>query len=472
MGHHHHDKSRRKFLGQVSCAGLGYATLMNSILNLKALNAAAISNSALSGYKALVCVFQAGGNDSFNMLIPKSLAKWNEYYATRSNLAIPRADVRLINPITSDGHQYGVHPSMEGIQNLFNDGKLSFISNIGTLIDNITKNQFYNNSAAMPLGLFSHADQIQQWQTSVLDQRTAVGWGGKIADLISDQNNNQNVSMNITLSGTNVFQTGNNTIEYAIDPYYGAIGIEGYDPNSTWNFDQLKTEAVNSLMEHNYQNIFKKTYAETIVNAKDAHAEFTSAVNTFGGFNNVTFADNYFSKSLEQVAKTIAVRDTLDFQRQIFFVTFGGWDHHDEVLDAQNGMLGALSNGFEEFNTAMEELGIQDDVLTFSVSEFGRTLTSNGNGTDHGWGGNVMVMGGGNTINGQEIYGSYPSLVLDGNQEIGGGVFIPTTATDMYFAEIAKWFGVADSDLSTIFPQLSNFYSIGSPNMPIGFLNS
>jgi len=467
----HHDKSRRKFVGQVSCAGLGYATLMNSILNLKALNAAAISSANPPGYKALVCIFLGGGNDSFNMLLPRSTSKYNEYAATRSDLAIPQNQILPINPLTSDGHQYGVHPSMAGVQNLFENGKLSFISNVGTLIDSITKTQFYNNSAAMPLGLFSHADQAQQWQTSILDQRTARGWAGKISDLIGDQNNNQNISMNISLAGTNVFQSGNNSVEYAIDPYNGAIGIDGYEPNSSWIFNQLKTEAVNSLMEHNYQDVFKKTYAETIINARDAHAEFTSAIDTFGGFNNVTFSDNYFSKGLEQVAKTIAVKDTLDFQRQIFFLSFDGWDHHDEVLNAQTGMLGVLSDGLAEFNTAMEELGSEDDVLTFSVSEFGRTLTSNGQGSDHGWGGNVMIMGGGNAINGKEIYGSYPSLVLDGSQEIGGGVFIPTTATDMYFAEIAKWFGVDDGDLSTIFPQLSNFYTVGSPNMPIGFLN-
>lgn len=462
--------SRRKFLGQASCAGLGYATFMNSLLNLKAINASAISDSSNNGYKAMICILQAGGNDSFNMLIPRSNARYGEYQSARSNLAIPQNDLLPLYPTVSDGHQYGLHPSMTGVQNLFNNNKVSFLSNVGTLMDHTTKTTYENNPNSLPLGLFSHADQIQQWQTSIKDQRTAVGWAGKIADLIGDQNNNQNISMNISLSGTNLFQTGNNTIEYALDPFEGAIGINGYDPQSDWIFEQVRTQGVNSLMEHTYQDIFKKKYAETIINAKDAHAEFSDAANTFSGFNNAQFSDNYFSKSLEQIAKTIAIRDTLGFQRQIFYVTFGGWDHHDEVLENQSAMLGMLSDGLVELNQALEELGVSNDVLTYTISEFGRTLTSNGNGTDHAWGGNVMMMGGTNLINGKTIFGNYPSLTLDNNLDVGGGVFIPTTSTDSYFAEIAKWFGVPNSDLSTIFPQIGNFYNTNSSQMPIGFI--
>jgi len=466
---------RRKFLGQASCAGLGYLTAMNSIFNLRALNAAAISNSSVipqsNDYKALVCILQAGGNDSFNMLIPKSTTKYNEYAATRTNLAIPQADVLAINANTSDGHSYGLHPSMTGVQNLFNAGKLSFVSNVGTLMDYITKTQFLNNSAAVPLGLFSHADQIQQWQTAIKDERTAVGWGGKISDLIGDQNNNPNISMNISLAGTNLFQTGTGQTEFAIDRYSGSIGIDGHDPNSSWIVNQLRTAAIDSMMEHQYQDMFKQTYSTTLVNAIDSHLEFQAALATFSGFNTVTFADNYFSKGLEMIAKTIAVRQQLNMSRQTFFLNFGGWDHHDEVLNAQTAMLGIMSDALENFSAALEELGVADDVVTFTISEFARTLTSNGNGTDHAWGGNVMAMSGANTINGSQIFGTYPSLTLDGSLDVGDGVLIPTTATDSYFAELAMWFGVANSDLSFLYPELGNFYSIGSSTPPIGFLN-
>lgn len=454
---------------------MGYITMMNSIFNLRALNAAAISNLPLSpqnnDYKALVCIMQSGGNDSFNMLIPKSAAKYAEYAATRSNLAIPQSDVLTLNGTAADGHTYGLHPSMSGLQTLYNNNKLSFVTNVGTLMDYMTKPQYFNNSIQKPLGLFSHSDQIQQWQTAIKDERTAVGWGGKIADLLGDLNANPNISMNISLAGTNLFQTGNGQTEFAIDPYSGSIGIDGHDPNASWILNRMRTTAIDNMMEYQYQDIFKKTYSNTLVNAIDSHLEFQQALSTFGGFQTVTFADNSFSKSLEMVAKTIAVRQALNMSRQTFFLNFGGWDHHDEVLIAQSGMLGIMSEAIANFSLALEELGVADDVVTFTLSEFARTLTSNGNGTDHAWGGNVMVMGGPNTLNGGQIYGNYPSLILDDSLDVGGGVLIPTTPTDNYFAELAMWFGVANSDLSFIYPQLSNFYSIGSSNPPIGFLN-
>jgi len=352
--------SRRKFIGQASCAGMGYMTFMNALLNFKALNAAAISNSSVNDYKAMVCILQAGGNDSYNMLIPRNNAKYNEYAATRSNLAIPQS-----------------------VQNLFNTGKLSFISNIGTLIGPLSKSQYLNNNPSLPLGLFSHSDQIQQWQTAILDERTVTGWGGKIADLIGDQNNNDRISMNITMSGTNIFQTGNNTIEFAIGRE-GSIGMDGYDPQSDWLFNQLKTQAIDNIIEHNYQDIFKNTYAEILVRARNNHDEFTEAINTFNGFANGVFNEsNPVSQDLRMIAHTIAARTALDFKRQIFFVTVGGWDHHDELLNTQQGMLGMLSDALSEFNTGLQMIGMEDQVLTFTISEFGRTLTSNGDG--NGW---------------------------------------------------------------------------------------
>jgi len=466
------DFSRRKFIGKVSCAGMGYMTLMNSLLNFKAMNAAAISNSSVNDYKAIVCILQAGGNDSFNMLIPRNTSKYNEYATARSNLAIPQNQILPIYPTSNDGNQYGVHPAMCGVQNLFNSGKLSFVTNIGTLVAPLSKSQYLNNSAALPLGLFSHSDQIQQWQTAILDNRTVTGWGGKIADLIGDQNGNQRISMNVTLSGTNIFQTGNNTIEYAISNE-GSIGLKGYDPQSTWIFEELKTQAINNIIEHNYQDIFKNTYVNTLKTGRNNHEEFTSALNTFGGFADGIFnQSNPVSQDLRMIAQTIAVRNALDFKRQIFFVTVGGWDHHDELLDTQYGMLGMLSDAMAEFNTGLQAIGMEDDVLTFTVSEFGRTLTSNGDGTDHAWGGNVITMGGNNLINGQKIYGTYPSLILGGASDVGDGVILPTTSTDEYFAEISKWFGVPNNDLGFIFPQLSNFYNINSNAMPIGFINA
>jgi uncharacterized protein (DUF1501 family) len=485
--------SRRKFMGQISCAGMGYMTLMNSLLNFKAMNAAALSNSSMGGYKAIVCILQAGGNDSFNTLIP--ISDYAEYAVTRSNLAIPAYDnndpsnmynVRLLDGTHQGGKQYGVHPSLSGVQSLFNNNKLSFISNIGTLMSPMNKNQFENKLVKRPLGLFSHSDQIQQWQTAIMDERTATGWAGKISDIIGDQNNNQNISMNITLSGTNIFQSGNSTVEYSINDQ-GSIGIDGYDPNG-WLYNQLRTQAIDNMLAQTYQDIFKKTYVDTIRQSKSAHEEFSEAIGKYtefesGGAHEAIFSSaNPVSQQLKMIARTIAVStedasngsvgptDILDFERQVFFVNFGGWDHHDELLDSQLGMLGVLGDALNEFNQALEILGMDDQVLTMTTSEFGRTLTSNGDGSDHAWGGNVMVMGGPNLVNGGQIFGTYPSLALNGPNEIGNGVLLPTTATDCYFGEVSKWFGLSNGDINDIFPRLSEFHSISSSPRPIGFL--
>jgi len=455
--------SRRRFLGQATCSAVASTTLFSTLLDLKKINAAAASSSNMADgtYKAMVCIMQGGGNDSFNMLIPTETNAYNDYSITRSNLAIPQADILSLN-----GTSLGLHPSMTGVQSLFNSNKLSFISNIGTLIHPITKQEYYDETVDIPLGLYSHADQAQQWQTSIPHDRTAVGWGGKTADLLQSMNGNSDISMNISLGGTNTFQRGENTVEYVIDPYDGAVGIEGYGGANS--MQQIQTGAIDHFIDQAYADMFQKSYVDVIKVARDSHEEFSTAIEGVPDFTTV-FSDNDISQSMHMIAKTIAARDTLGVQRQIFFVDFGGWDHHDEVLVNQEEMLLILSDAMKEFNDAMEEINTQGCVSTFTMSEFSRTLTSNGNGTDHAWGGNVMAMGG--PVIGGNIYGTYPSLELNSSIEVGGGVLIPQLSCDEYFAELAMWFGVNTSDLADIFPNLDHFYDIGSGIPPIGFLN-
>ena len=461
--------SRRKFLGQASCAALGYTTLYSSLINLKALTAATAANSAVGeDYKALVCIFQSGGNDSFNMLMPLVQSEYDNYATTRSNLAIPRQEILPLQVANQPGREFGVHPSMAGVQSLFDQGDLALLTNVGTLLRPTSRDDYYDYMN-LPLGLYSHADQIQQWQTGLPNQRATKGWGGKVADLIRDMNADNGISMNISLSGTNVFQTGNETIEYAIDPYDGSVGIYGHGPAEEWDvFNRVRTEAIDGMIEAEYQNVFRQTYVDVIRRSRDAHVLFQEALESAPPLSS-TFTDNYISKSFEMIARTIAARDALGMKRQIFFINFGGWDHHDEVLDNQLGMLNVLSTGMREFQDAMVELSLQDCVTTFSVSEFGRTLTSNGNGTDHAWGGNVMVMGG--AVNGGNMFGTYPDLALNGPRIVSDGVVIPELSTDEYFAELALWFGVSRSDLPDILPNLGEFYDTGSTDLPIGFLN-
>ena len=456
---------RRNFIKNMSCAAIGTSTFFNTLVNLKALNAAAIAHSATAAsgnYKALVCLLMQGGNDSFNMLIPTQTDAYNEYAVTRSNQAIPLAEILPLN-----GTDYGLHPELVNVQGLFNANKVAMISNVGTLVEPTTKTQFYNESVDLPLGLYSHSDQMQQWHTSIPHERVNIGWGGKVADLINSMNNNMNISMNMSMNGANIFQRGVNTVEYAVDPYVGSIGIEGYGESNT--LQQIKTNAIDNMVAATYANAFKQTYVDVIKVSRDAHVQFSEAIDNVAPFNNVTFSLNDLSQSFHMVAKTIAARNTLDFTRQIFFIQVGGFDMHDELLNSHAELMSMVDTALHEFNLAMEELNVSDCVTTFTMSEFSRTLTSNGNGTDHAWGANVLVMGGG--VNGGSIYGTYPSLALDGPAEVGGGVLIPDISTDEYFAELALWFGVAASDLASVFPNIGNFYNTSSGVMPYGFLN-
>lgn len=467
--------NRRKFLKHTSCAAIGYSTLFSTLINLKATGAAAMTNSAVADcgndYKALVCILLQGGNDSFNMLVPTGQSQYLNYQNSRSNLALNSNQLLSLNG-SFGGETYGLHHAMPNLRNYFNQGKAAFVSNVGTLVEPIThRDQVWNETANLPLGLLSHSDQVMHWQTAFPHARTATGWGGRITDLMNDMCKNPKISSNISLSGSNVFQTGNHTIEFAIDSEYGSQGIGGYN-ESEWSYHVGRTNAINSMLDQNYADVFKKSYVDTIRNAQDAHEEFSAAIGNAFDFSTSFIAPNEdygLTQRMEMVAKTISVKDQIGAQRQTFFVEFGGWDHHDEVLNSQNDMLGMLDFALNAFQSAMAELGMEDQVTTFTISDFARTLTSNGEGTDHGWGGNVFALGG--AVNGANIYGEFPNLALNNPLDIGGGVLIPTTSADLYFAELAKWFGVSNAELDIIFPNLSEFHAGSYDNLPLGLMN-
>lgn len=462
---------RRDFLHQSSCAAIGASTLFSTLLNLRAAGAASLANSSVinSGdYKALVCVLLQGGNDSFNMLMPRDGQPYQEYRNTRSNLAINSNDMLPISPRMSDGRAFGLHPSLVNVKRFFDDQKLAFISNIGTLVEPTTTDDFFLDAVQLPLGLLSHSDQIAHWQTAFPQDRTAIGWGGKIADLIGDMNSNQSLSMNVSLNGSNIFQTGKNSIEYAIDPERGPESIIGYNNNGD-PFERIRTKAINSIVDKSYSDIFEKTYVDVIKNSRDAYVQYDTALKSISEFD-IDFASDEWKigESFNMVARTIAARDYLDMQRQTFFINFEGWDHHDEVIMSQEAQFGALDAALGSFQQVLDSLGLADSVTTFIISDFARTLTSNGNGTDHAWGGNVFVLG--DAVNGGDIYGRYPSISLGDSSDLGGGIFVPELSADEYFAELALWFGVPAQDLPLIFPNIRNFYDINSGQRPIGFL--
>ena len=416
-------------------------------------------------YRALVCILLAGGNDSFNMLVPTNKEHYDQYQEIRSNQALEKQNLLKLQPVAFNQKELGLHPAMPELKTLFDEGKLAILCNVGTLVQPTTK-QSYQDGLHLPLGLFSHADQDKQWQTSIPQTTATTGWAGRLADLVYTANSNQEISMNISLSGKNLFQLGNQVQEYSILPSeMGSVGIRGFNGRSV--FDQIKTKAVNSLMERQYQDIFKQTYADIIHASQNTHELFSKAV---GGSTIYTeYSESGLSQRLLMVARALKVRKQLGLKRQTFFIRFAGWDHHDELLNNQREMLEVLSKAMSEFQTSLIELELEDQVTTFTISDFARTLTSNGNGTDHAWGGNVLVMG--KQVKGKEIYGTYPDLRLDSNIEVGNGILIPGISTDEYFAELALWFGMAKSDLPILFPNIGNFYDALSANPPIGFMD-
>lgn len=470
MAHFARQVGRREFIGSLSCAAIGSTTFFSTLFNLQSLNAASL-NSAMSveaeeDYRALVCIMLGGGNDSFNMLAPVDQEHYQEYSNTRSNMAIPKESFLPLAPRNYNLHQLGLHPAMSELKELFDQEKLAFICNVGTLVQPTTQHDFFNRNH-LPMGLFSHADQDKQWQTSVPQTASSTGWGGRLADLVYEANTNQEISMNISLAGKNIFQLGRHTAEYSILPSGdGSRGITGYDGSSS--FDKIRRAAIRSLMEQQYQDIFKSTYADIVTASQNTHELFSQAIT--GAQLTTPFSDTDLSQRLKMVARTIQVRQQLGLKRQTFFVRFDGWDHHDELLNNHHVMLEVLSKAMSEFQSALMELGLEDKVTTFTISDFARTLTSNGNGTDHAWGGNVMVMG--KAVRGKEIYGRYPQLILGGADEIGGGVVLPQVSTDEYFAELALWYGVSPTDLTLLFPNIGNFYNVYSDSSPLGFISS
>ena len=464
--------TRRRFIGQASCAAVSGVSVLNTLLNLRlAGDIAAANPPAPNEYRALVCLFLNGGNDSFNMLVPRGNTEYAEYALERQNLALAQNSLLAINSQNTPGKIFGLHPGMPELANLFEQGHAAFVANVGTLIHPVTKMEYNAGSVSLPLGLFSHSDQQEQWQTSVPQSRAGTGWAGRMADLLQSLNVNQKVSMNISLAGSNVFQAGHNVFEYAITSN-GAVGLNNYTAQWSANDSTLAkatSAAVDSQLAQHYSNLLMQAFANSKRNALDAYDVFHNATN-LSLPPGVTFPSTPLGPELQMIAKTIAGRTALDVTRQTFFLQLGGWDHHDNVIDNQAAMLPYVSSAIGAFYNALVQLGVQDKVTLFTASDFGRTLTSNGRGSDHAWGGNHIVVGGG--VDGRKIYGQYPSLFDDNPVDVGRGRLIPTTSADEYFAELALWLGVSKTDLPLVLPNIANFYNTSNSSPPVGFLLS
>ena len=403
-----------------------------------------------SDYRALVCVFLFGGNDSFNMLVPRSGAEYNVYAASRQNLAIDQAALLPINPLTPDGAAYGLHPSMAGMQRKFEEGAAALVSNVGPLLAPTTKAAFESRSVPLPPQLFSHNDQQDQWHSLKGATVSKTGWAGRVADLIRANVAEQQMATNASLFGATLFQAADETVAYVMGPT-GPVPFEGFAADGILLEQRRAFERVISA---EYNTVYERAFA-AIQQRALAAADLVSAAIDGAPALATAFPTSQLGRQLETVARLIAVRDRLDMQRQIFFVAAGGFDSHDNQNEDQPGLLGDVSDALAAFHDATVELAVAQQVTAFTQSDFGRTLTSNGDGTDHAWGGNQLVVGG--AVRGRDIYGSYPLLEIGGDADVGGGRMIPTTSADQYAATLARWFGVEDADLELVAPHLGNF---------------
>ncbi len=461
--------SRRSFLRHSGgCAALSSGAVLNTLLQLQTFNTAVAAQSN-ADYKALVCIFLHGGIDSYNVLCPLEPNEYDDYRQVRSNLALnydpndpDNDDVHEIVDAAS-GRKFGMHHGLTRLAELFRNGKMAFLANVGSLIER-TDMSSYQAKRNLPLGLYSHADMIRHWQTAVPQSRTQLtGWAGRMADLLLDRvNQNPTISMNISLNEVNIFETGDTVVPYVIQDS-GATRLNGY--RGGWRFDKVLTDATDQILVETYRDLLEKTHAQTRRTAIDAAIAFNDATNNVE--INTPFPNHYFGRQLKMVAKTIGARQALNQQRQIFFVSRGGWDHHAGLIGRQNAMLPEVDGGLASLYDALVELGVQNDVVIFTMSDFARTLSSNGKGSDHAWGGNHMIIG--DSVRGGRIWGDYPtSLALGNPLDTGRGRLIPTTSVDEYAAELALWYGATNSDLDTILPNIRNFY--GGSGSPIGFM--
>lgn len=463
--------NRRRFLGQAACAGLKLTGAVSTIGTLRLFNAALAGEGLpMNGdFKALVCLFLYGGNDSNNTLVPRDLSAYNAYASDRGILALDRDQLLPLLLDNDDGREFGFHPAMAPLQQLFNNGNMAVIANVGTLVAPITKAEYLSGGAAIPPHLFSHNDQQVQWQTSVPDSIKNVGWGGRLADLLQGLNEGSNLSMNISIAGANFFQVGEEVLQYHVTPQ-GSIGLSQSD--ATWSPIPEMYQASGQMLQRSYGHLFEQEYAATMRRAVANDTLLKSVLSTVPDYDHLFPLSalpggglNRVAAQLRMILRLIQAQTALGMRRQIFFASLGGFDTHDAQLEDHHDLLAELSNAIADFHNATAALNRDEEVTLFTASDFNRTYNSNGKGSDHAWGGHHFVVGG--AVRGGHLYGRMPILENGGPDDTGSrGSWIPGISTDEMSATLARWFGVPESSLHMVLPNIHRF-----DHHNLGFMN-
>jgi len=472
--------TRRAFLRrstQLAAAG----TALPFALNLAALGEAAAFEA--NDYKALVCVFLYGGCDYANTVVPYDSTRYGQYSAIRGGnsdgtaggIALARAALgnTLLQPRTAlaGGMQYALHPSMTGLAGLFNAGRAAVQLNVGPLLVPLTRAQYATGdrrSYPLPPKLFSHNDQQSVWQSQGAEGST-VGWGGNLGDLALSSNATSLFTC-ISATGNAVFLSGDQALQYQISPG-GAVPINAVKGANVYGLTAVRG-LLSELVQTAGSHAMEAEYARVTQRSISAEGQISSALSS-GSLSTAFPASNPLADQLKVEARLIAGRSATGTRRQVFFVSLGGFDLHDNLIANQPQLLDKVSSAMTAFYNATAELGVADKVTAFTASDFGRTLTSNGDGSDHGWGSHHFVVGG--AVRGASFYGAPPPISVgngSGSEDqwhVGQGRLLPSTAVDQYAATLARWFGVSNTELAGVLPHIGNFGGSAYP-IDLGFM--
>jgi uncharacterized protein (DUF1501 family) len=445
--------SRREFLRQASAlSALG----ASAPLALNFATAGAAAAQAATDYKALVCLFLYGGNDHYNTLVPVDAPSRGLYESIRTSIAVPLNAALEANELAKPGvdlwgggRRFALNPALSQLKPLFDSRRLAVGMNVGTLMEQGTTLEKYKAGVNLPPKLFSHNDQQSVWQSSLAEGATQ-GWGGRMADVFAAANGTGAVFTSISASGNAVMMAGQEVVQYQVSAS-GATAIAS-------PFGTEVTEAVRKLLTVDRANLMKKAHGAVARRAIDTEQTVSAALNAQAALQTV-FPASSLGSQLKIVARMIQARQQLGVKRQVFFVSLGGFDHHDSLVTAQPPLLTIVGDALRAFYEATVELQVANKVTTFTGSDFGRTLANNGDGSDHGWGSYQFVMG--DAVKGQSFFGRVPTLSVSANQDnVGGGRLLPAVGVDQYGATLAKWFGVGPSALGTVFPNLNRYTDI------------
>ncbi|MDP3110382.1 DUF1501 domain-containing protein [Hydrogenophaga sp.] len=470
--------TRRAFLRRTGQLALTGAALPTAI-NLAAMGEAAAFNA--TDYKALVCIFLNGGNDYANTVVNYDPTTHGLYSGIRTNIALSRESLvnTVLNPTTllPGGVQYALHPAMTGLAGLFNAGQAAVQLNVGPLVMPITRQQYNARSVPTPPKLFSHNDQQSVWQSSA-PEGSPSGWGGRIGDLaLSNGANNPSLFTCISVTGNAVFLAGNSALSYQVGTG-GPVRVKALDNLGGPVYgSELVKSTITALALQERTHRLEKEYNLVTGRAHGAFTQISEALAEVPANDarlSALPANNNLADQLKMVARLIAARGDLGTRRQVFFVSIGGFDLHDNLITGQNTLMGRLSAAMTGFYQATAALGVADKVTAFTASDFGRTLTSNGDGSDHGWGSHHLIVGG--AVRGRAFYGKAPPVSVTNSTtdafdqwHVGQGRLLPSTSVDQYAGTLATWFGVQGTEMNGILPNLGNFNSGDSPR-DMGFM--